>query len=76
MLFRSVIDFLFLFCYNIRGLVDVDIYQKLFIKMAKLGFPDEYKGFNMIYYFRNYQVDVKLFPTVKKIYKMWELLNE
>ena len=53
----------------------MDIYQKLFIKMARLGFPDKYKGFNMIYDFKNYQADVKSFPTVKKIYKIWELLN-
>ena len=53
----------------------MDIYEKLFVKMAKLGFPDEYKGFNMVYDFKNYQADLKVFPTVKKIYKMWELLN-
>lgn len=62
-------------CYNKRGLADVDIYTKLFIKMARLGFPDEFEGYKMIYYFRDYQADVKLFPTVKKIYKMWELLK-
>ena len=48
----------------------MDIYTKLFIKMAKLGFPDEFEGYKMIYYFKDYQADVKLFPTVKKIYKM------
>lgn len=41
--------------------------------MAKLGFPDKYKGYKMIYYFRDGQADIKLFPTVKKIKKMWEL---
>jgi hypothetical protein len=29
----------------------------------------------MVYDFKNYQADVKMFPTVKKIYKMWELLK-
>lgn len=53
----------------------MDIYEKLFVKMAKLGFPDKYKGFNMIYDFKEYQADLKVFPTVKKIYKIWELLN-
>lgn len=43
--------------------------------MAKLGFPDEFKGFIMIYDFKNYQADLKVFPTVKKIYKMLELLK-
>ena len=43
--------------------------------MAKLGFPQEFKGEKMIYDFKNYQADIKLFPTVKKIYKMWELLK-
>ena len=52
-----------------------DIYIRLFVKMAYIGFPDKYKGFNMIYDFKNYQADLKVFPTVKKIYKMWELLN-
>ena len=53
----------------------MDIYEKLFVKMAKLGFPDEFEGYKMIYYFKNYQADLKVFPTVKKIKKMWELLN-
>lgn len=53
----------------------MDIYEKLFVKMAKLGFPDEFEGYKMIYCFRDYQADVKLLPTVKKVYKMWELLN-
>ena len=52
-----------------------DIYIRLFVKMAYIGFPNKYKGFNMIYDFKNYQADLKVFPTVKKIYKMWELLQ-
>ena len=55
--------------------VEQDIYIKLFMKMAKLGFPEQYKGCYMFYDYKNYQADVKLFPTVKKIYKMWELLK-
>jgi hypothetical protein len=62
-------------CYNNRGLADVDVYEKLFVKMARLGFPDKYKGYNMIYDFKNYQADIELFPTVKKICKMWGLLK-
>ena len=53
----------------------MDIYEKLFVKMAKLGFPNQYKGCYMVYDFKNYQVDLKVFPTIKKIYKMWELLK-
>ena len=53
----------------------MDIYEKLFVKMAKLGFPDEFEGYKMIYYFRDYQADLNAFPTVKKISKMWELLK-
>lgn len=52
-----------------------DIYIRLFFKMAYIGFPAKYKGFNMVYDFKNYQADLKVFPTVKKICKMWELLN-
>jgi hypothetical protein len=52
-----------------------DIYIRLFVKMAYIGFPDKYKGCKMIYDFKNYQADINLFPTVKKIKKMWELLK-
>lgn len=52
----------------------MDIYTKLFIKMAKLGFPDEFEGYKMIYYFRDYQTDIQFVGScVKKIEKMWEL---
>ena len=53
----------------------MDIYEKLFVKMARLGFPDKYEGYKMIYYFRDYQADINLYPTDKKILKMWELLK-
>ena len=43
--------------------------------MARLGFPGEFEGYNMIYDFKNYQADLKVFPTVKKIHKMWELIK-
>ena len=43
--------------------------------MSKIGFPDIYKGYKMIYYFNDFQVDLKIFPTVEKIEKMWELLK-
>ena len=56
-----------------RGVVDV--YTKLFIKMSKLGFPDVYKGYKIVYYFKDLQADVKIFPTVKKIKIMWSLLD-
>ena len=55
---------------------DVDIYEKLFVKMARLGFPDEFEGYKMIYYFRDYQTDIQFVGScVKKIEKMWELLK-
>ena len=54
----------------------MDIYERLFLKMSKIGFPDVYKGYKMIYYFNDFQADLKIYPTDKKILKMWELLNE
>ena len=53
----------------------MDIYEKLFLKMSKIGFPDVYKGFKMVYDFKEFLADVKLYPTDKKILKMWELLK-
>ena len=53
----------------------MDIYEKLFLKMSKIGFPDVYKGYKMIYYFDEFQTDLKIYPTVNKILKMWELLK-
>ena len=53
----------------------MDIYERLFLKMSKIGFPDVYEGYKLIYYFNDFQVDLKIYPTDKKILKMWELLN-
>lgn len=53
----------------------MDIYEKLFVKMSKIGFPDEYKGFKMVYDFEEFQADIKMYPIDKKILKMWELLK-
>lgn len=42
--------------------------------MAKLGFPDKYKGYKMIYYFRDYQAELCYNGNVTdKIKKMWEI---
>ena len=55
----------------------MDIYEKLFVKMARLGFPDEYEGCKMIYYFRDYQAELCYNGTVTdKIKKMWEVYAE
>ena len=43
--------------------------------MAKLGFPDEFEGYKMIYDFKEFQADLNLMPTEYKIKKMWELLK-
>ena len=53
----------------------MDIYERLFLKMSKIGFPDVYKGFKMVYDFKEFQSDINLYPTDKKILKMWELLK-
>lgn len=53
----------------------MDVYKRLFLKMSRKNFPDEYKGFKMVYDFKEFQADVKLYPTEYKILKMWELLN-
>lgn len=53
----------------------MDIYEKLFLKMSKIGFPDKYEGYKMNYYFDELQADLKLYPTEYKIKKMWELLK-
>lgn len=53
----------------------MDVYEKMFAKMYMLGFPDKYEGYNMVYDFKEYQADIKLYPTVYKIKKMWELLK-
>ena len=46
--------------------------------MSKIGFPDVYKGFKMVYYFNDFQADLCYNGcTVDRIKKMWELcLNE
>jgi hypothetical protein len=54
----------------------VDIYEKFFVKMHKKGFPSEFEGFGVRYDFKNYQAELVIFPTIKKILKMWELLSE
>ena len=52
----------------------MDIYEKLFLKMSKIGFPDVYKGFKMVYYFNDFQADLCYNgSTVDRIKKMWEL---
>lgn len=53
----------------------MDIYELLFIKMYNLGFPDIYKGYRIMYYFKDLQADLKIMPTEYKIKKMWELLK-
>ena len=53
----------------------MDIYEKLFVKMSKIGFPDVYKGYKMIYDFKEFQADLKFYPVEYKILKMWELLK-
>lgn len=54
----------------------MDIYEKLFVKMAKMGFPQEFEGYKMIYDFKNYQADIQFAGfCVEKIKKMWELLK-
>lgn len=53
----------------------MDVYEKLFKKLYFLGFPDEYKGFKMIYNFEELQADVDLFPTELKLKVMWSLLK-
>lgn len=58
----------------LKRVANVDIYEKFFIKMHKKGFPSEFKGFNVRYDFKNYQAELVIFPTVKKILKMWELI--
>lgn len=42
--------------------------------MSKIGFPDVYKGFKMVYYFNDFQADLCYnVCTVDRIKKMWEL---
>lgn len=53
----------------------MDIYELFFLKMYNLGFPANYKGYKMIYDFKEFQADVKLYPTEYKLKKMWELLK-
>ena len=52
----------------------MDIYEKFFVKMHQKGFPREFEGFKVKYDFKNYQAELVIFPTVKKILKMWELI--
>ena len=49
-----------------KRVADVDIYEKLFLKMSKIGFPDVYKGFKMEYYINDFLADLKIYPTDKK----------
>ena len=52
----------------------MDIYERLFLKMSKIGFPDIYKGHKMVYYFNDFQADLCYNgSTVDRIKKMWEL---
>ena len=53
----------------------MDVYELLFKKMYLIGFPDKYKGYKMIYDFKEFQADLKLYPTEYKIKKMWGLLK-
>ena len=42
--------------------------------MSKIGFPDVYKGYKMVYYFNDFQADLCYNGcTVDRIKKMWEL---
>ena len=36
----------------------MDIYERLFLKMSKIGFPAVYKGYRMIYYFNDFYADL------------------
>ena len=52
----------------------MDIYERLFLKMSKIGFPDVYKGYKIVYYFNDFQADLCYnVCTVDRIKKMWEL---
>ena len=52
----------------------MDIYEKLFLKMSKIGFPDVYKGYKIVYYFNDFQADLCYNgSTVERIKKMWEV---
>ena len=53
----------------------MDIYEKFFNKLFKLGCPNFYKGFKVNYYFKNYQAEIEMQNIEKKILKMWELLK-
>ena len=45
--------------------------------MSKIGFPDVYKGFKMVYYFNDFQEDLCYNgSTEKKKKKMWEIYAE
>lgn len=56
---------------------DVDIYERLFLKMSKIGFPDVYKGYKMVYYFNDFQADLCYNgSTVDRIKKMWKVYAE
>ena len=52
----------------------MDIYERFFLKLSAKGFPNEFEGYKVRYDFKNYQAELVIFPTVKKILKMWELL--
>ncbi len=54
----------------------MDIYELFFVKMHKLGFPSEFKGYKVNYFFKSYQAELVLYPTILKLQKMWSLLDE
>ena len=54
----------------------MDIYEMLFLKMSKIGFPDVYKGHKIIYYFNDFQADLCYNGSTEDRIKMiWELLK-
>lgn len=54
---------------------ELDIYQRLFRKMAKIGFPNEFEGEKINYHWRSHQADVEENLLLLKINKMWRLCD-
>ena len=55
----------------------MDIYEKLFVKMSKIGFPDVYKGYKIVYDFEEFQADLCYNgSTVDKVKQMWKIYAE
>lgn len=55
---------------------EIDIYMILFVKMAKMGFPQQFEGVKMKYEYNNYVCEICYNgSTEEKILKMWELVN-